>query len=614
MKLFHTRFFVLTIIILSLTACGGGGGSDKDPAPAPDDTTTPTTVELSGQFQKGPFIVGTEITIQELNDDLTPTGRSFQTETTSNLGDYLLPISLSSSLVEVSANGYYFNEVTGALSNATLRLSALADTSDNTVININILTHLAKKRIRALVTTGNSFSDAIQQAETEVRSLFSFDDSNTTLLSFNQMDISQTGNSNAFLLLASSILQKAYESSAELSEYIESLSQDLSGNGEVDNNTLTDMINATELIIDLSVVRTNLEEKYNSLGQSVVIPEFESFINRAPIAHIESIQTGQVGSPAALSGTNSVDIDNDNLQFIWILTASPVDSTALITDDNTANPSFIPDKPGSYTFSLTVNDGQLDSLPSTMQFSTLNSRPNLIISGPSKIFIGEQAIFDTKSSSDPDNDTLTFQWSMSKWSYHPLECEGCPPSDFPSYNWYGMSQYEVQEDSAPFVAEIAGYYRIRAIADDGNDGIAQKDFNFTVVTPLSDNGDLTITDTYSGLMWQKEDDGNTYSWWEANGHSDSSLYHNLQELDVCGNLTLAGYSDWRIPTFPELESLVDMSATGITKISSQYFPTTKGATYSTSRFIPNTRHVSVDFATGNAGVFTGGDYVRCVRQ
>ena len=147
MKLFHSRFFVLAIVLLSLTACGGGGGSETDPTSVPDPTptpSTPSTVELSGQFQKGPFIVGTEITIQELNADLTPTGRSFQTETTSNLGDYLLPISLTSSLVEVSANGYYFNEVTGALSNGTLRLSALADASNNTAININILTHLAK--------------------------------------------------------------------------------------------------------------------------------------------------------------------------------------------------------------------------------------------------------------------------------------------------------------------------------------------------------------------------------------------------------------------------------------------------------------------------------------
>ncbi|MGE0087555.1 MAG: DUF1566 domain-containing protein [Desulfococcaceae bacterium] len=67
-----------------------------------------------------------------------------------------------------------------------------------------------------------------------------------------------------------------------------------------------------------------------------------------------------------------------------------------------------------------------------------------------------------------------------------------------------------------------------------------------------DKGDGTVSDSLTGLMWeQKSDDGgerdkdNTYSW--------------QQGLDYCNNLTLAGHSDWRLPTIKELASLADLS-------------------------------------------------------
>jgi len=52
-----------------------------------------------------------------------------------------------------------------------------------------------------------------------------------------------------------------------------------------------------------------------------------------------------------------------------------------------------------------------------------------------------------------------------------------------------------------------------------------------------------ITDTKTGLMWQKETAPRTYTWQEA--------------VEYCKNLTLAGYDDWRLPTIEELFSIVD---------------------------------------------------------
>lgn len=50
------------------------------------------------------------------------------------------------------------------------------------------------------------------------------------------------------------------------------------------------------------------------------------------------------------------------------------------------------------------------------------------------------------------------------------------------------------------------------------------------------------TVNYGDNEWQRCDDGNTYTWEEANTY--------------CSDLTLAGHSDWRLPTKTELKSLV----------------------------------------------------------
>jgi hypothetical protein len=58
-----------------------------------------------------------------------------------------------------------------------------------------------------------------------------------------------------------------------------------------------------------------------------------------------------------------------------------------------------------------------------------------------------------------------------------------------------------------------------------------------------DNGDGTVTDEASGLMWMKRDSGKVLNWQQA--------------LRYTEELSYAGYGDWRIPNSKELQSLVD---------------------------------------------------------
>ncbi len=62
---------------------------------------------------------------------------------------------------------------------------------------------------------------------------------------------------------------------------------------------------------------------------------------------------------------------------------------------------------------------------------------------------------------------------------------------------------------------------------------------------FEDNGDNTITDHATGLMWAQQDSGDTLNWGEA--------------LDFCESLQLAGFDDWTLPDVKQLQSLVDYS-------------------------------------------------------
>ncbi len=77
------------------------------------------------------------------------------------------------------------------------------------------------------------------------------------------------------------------------------------------------------------------------------------------------------------------------------------------------------------------------------------------------------------------------------------------------------------------------------------------------INPMSyiDNGNGTVTDNNTGLMWQQQDDGNTYNWYQASGTYDAS--YNPTSQDVCGELTTGSYTDWRLPAIKELISIVD---------------------------------------------------------
>jgi len=81
------------------------------------------------------------------------------------------------------------------------------------------------------------------------------------------------------------------------------------------------------------------------------------------------------------------------------------------------------------------------------------------------------------------------------------------------------------------------------------------------VNEFVDNGDSTVSDMATGLMWMKYDSDAAMNWEAA--------------LDYAENLTAAGYDNWRLPSAKELQSIVDYSrspaTTGSAAIDTIFF-------------------------------------------
>jgi hypothetical protein len=139
------------------------------------------------------------------------------------------------------------------------------------------------------------------------------------------------------------------------------------------------------------------------------------------------------------------------------------------------------------------------------------------------------------------------------------------------------------------------------------------------INNFGDNGDGTITDPATGLMWMQDDHNEALNWEEA--------------LSYAENAEEAGYSDWRLPSIKELQSIVDYTKSpattnsaaidplfNCTEITNEggvadyayYWSSTTHANWST---IPggNAAYISFGRAMGYMDEWMDVHYVRCVR-
>jgi len=95
-----------------------------------------------------------------------------------------------------------------------------------------------------------------------------------------------------------------------------------------------------------------------------------------------------------------------------------------------------------------------------------------------------------------------------------------------------------------------------SVSCSGSSGdIPGQDGTYQGIQPsYTDNGDGTVTDDNTGLVWQKSPDT------DGDGYIDAGdkLTWN-QAVAGAGTLTLGGFTDWRLPTIKELYSLIQFN-------------------------------------------------------
>lgn len=308
-----TKFFFLITLVLSLGFVSCSITDDPVEQPVKKET-------FSGYVQKGPFISGSSVAISELDPGLNQTGRSYFTTVLDNSGSFeQKQVELISNFVQLKADGYYFNEVSGKSSPGQLTLYALADISQVSLANVNVLTHLERSRVEYLVREqGLSFAAAKTQAQQEVLAIFDLE------LPDHATSESLNLTSNGVLLAVSAILQ-GHLSTAAMSELMAGIIADIRTDGILDNPLLGSQLIDNARLVNRNRIRQNLEIKYNELKmEDAVIPEFESYVQQfmdetrfEPKTFITYPETGSHGTNILAKGVTDIKAKDSNGVMIF---------------------------------------------------------------------------------------------------------------------------------------------------------------------------------------------------------------------------------------------------------------------------------------------------------
>ena len=268
-----------------LAACGddgssGGmaGGSVEDGEIIAEEIVPIENKTISGVSQKGPFVEGASVTVQELEGKtLAQTGRSYEGKIKGDRGEFSVDVvNLESQFALLKANGFYLNEVTGKESESQVTLYAFTDLSNRSQVNVNLLTHLEHERSLYLLKNNDiTVKKAKEQAENEILASFGIQGD---FGSSEDMNIFGTGDGSAALLAISTLMQSDLKEGAfskRLADYASDIETDGVWDNEKVQTAIADWAAKTSLKGGLAGIRKNIED----WDLSDKVPAFEKYVN-----------------------------------------------------------------------------------------------------------------------------------------------------------------------------------------------------------------------------------------------------------------------------------------------------------------------------------------------
>jgi hypothetical protein len=277
----------VAVFLTALTACGGGSESGSAPS-------IPT--DVSGAAQKGPFLQGSSVLVNILDDNGNASNLTIVTQTDDSLGNFSFTTHHKGP-VQIVTTGYYFNEVTGVLSDGPLTMRGIFNVSANggQTAYVNILTHLINNRVLNLIADKKHLTveEAISQAQGELQSAFTpvvSSDSISYFGSLSLYDVEGTDTvNNSYLLVISSAfcqasvdLANANSSSvtSELTLLLNRFADDLAQDGVVDPTLVIEKLQPAITKLDASAINHNLGSySENVLNITLPTPDISSYVN-----------------------------------------------------------------------------------------------------------------------------------------------------------------------------------------------------------------------------------------------------------------------------------------------------------------------------------------------
>ena len=274
-KWFLPAFASTALFMAACTSSDGenlAGGTSEDAG-----ITAVKDWEVAGVSQKGPFVTGSAVTVQELDGiTLKQTGKSFKGTIKSDKGDFAIKdINLQSQYAILEASGYYRDEITGKKSTGTVTLRALTDLSNRKMVNINLLTHLEYERVMYLVTEKKkSIAAAKAQADEEILAAFGIEGD---FGNSEDLNIFESGDGNA-ALLAISVLMHADADVAGLTERMGEFSIAIAEGGDWEDADTKAVIADWACDADLKGTLANVRKNVEGWKYSDSVPAFEKYV------------------------------------------------------------------------------------------------------------------------------------------------------------------------------------------------------------------------------------------------------------------------------------------------------------------------------------------------
>lgn len=300
------KLFLFIALFAILFSC------KKDKQTPNDDPSVPGTKSIHGKAQKGPYKNGSPLVIYELNNSLGQTGKSFSSTINDDAGNFSFNnININSNFILITATGYYYNEHFNKISEGQLYLEAIADVSNLSTVNVNILTHIIKPRIEQLTSTGLDFNAARSQAQNELKTIMGVTIGVNS--NFETLDISN----NDFLFAMSLLFQRnnsfgyqmGYNYTAELSTLLSNFRSDFANNGAIDNSSIIDTLIYNVKRVDLIDCKNDMQNYYSGLGLTFSGNGFEQYIFDFQKKH-----TSVLNSLVIFTDTASIMIDAPGAQ------------------------------------------------------------------------------------------------------------------------------------------------------------------------------------------------------------------------------------------------------------------------------------------------------------